>query len=1061
MAPTSGRDDGKRKRRASFDAEDGAVDNGTEHGAAGSAEALSRPSEEQNWSQKKQKKWARLLLRELYDLGYRDAAASLEREAAVQLCSFAMERFQEHVRGQEWDLALQLVVPGDGSDKLRMRSAQATREAALLLLQRKYIDLLLRKEVSAALRTFQEEILPVYAPSEEEVKQLAELLLCKVAEEMAERAQMPWKDEDLRARIECLVSPDEIIPEGVLRVSVCLSAVVMRLRCCCTEILLKHTDDVWELAFSPDGKLLASASRDGSIVLWQLDFDAESLSYGQPPQVSIKARRLPSSVDDLALHHEVLSTFAWIVVCLHGCVSLSSSLCCSLRGFIYQNAAEGTIAYQWGGRRVLDIVVDTHDSEMFVLISSDEIRVYDMAHKSDELFLKTAHPISCLSISSSGKYLLVNLLQQSEILCVEIATGSTVAKYRRLREQRYVLRPCFGGAHDELVVSGSEGNDSVAFADQQQPPKPAQQSSSSDTTARGGEVAMQRNELDAVLTSVGLGTPEIWQKLGQELDGKTQLEKPRVSKKVLVKALRMQTDAMRYMVDEFDRLRAKMADMELESRNTAKHVERVNSRLITVQGHVEDVGTKVHELEVEQSKQSEQLKQIDEVAVQVRANNEELKQVAESVEKASAIQNEFALQTEQQFTLVREDQEVTKQFAMKIEDRLNEEEKELFLDSNHILHDKMSLAMWMEMAEKDNRRKDEALRECTDKMLKQGRNVHDMMLETRRTLDDNTCAVEDVQRLLLNKADRTRVDEIIESKYEEICNQLDKALASVLGEEDEFKRVSQELQQLVTHLGESKADKKDLLEVKEQVLYDSRVRQQVENLRSFIDIKMNRDDVFSALKSKADKDEMLALLKSLSDGMNASIQQAQRSIKEPDSAFLTGKQAGHQHGGGSNSQKRTGVLPSLDREKCLSCNSQLRDASGASGGPITNKNPYQMAPVFGGGFRLGDGSSSLDKSTMRSGGRHRSNSLSNNNPTHASAPYLSPRTQAGLPSPDSNSRGQLSESASEGFLMGVDGHVYQADPDAIAQAQERTRSKLPQALAPRKALPVYEGTDGD
>ncbi|RLN37277.1 hypothetical protein BBJ28_00010305 [Nothophytophthora sp. Chile5] len=94
---------------------------------------------------------------------------------------------------------------------------------------------------------------------------------------------------------------------------------------------------------------------------------------------------------------------------------------------------------------------------MFVLISSNEIRVYDMARKSDELFLKTAHPISCLSISSSGKYLLVNLLQQSEILCVEIATGSTVARYRGLREQRYVLRPCFGGAHDELVMSGSEG----------------------------------------------------------------------------------------------------------------------------------------------------------------------------------------------------------------------------------------------------------------------------------------------------------------------------------------------------------------------------------------------------------------------------------------------------------------------------------------------------------------------------------------------------------------------------------------------------------------------------
>ncbi|RLN50156.1 hypothetical protein BBJ29_005267 [Phytophthora kernoviae] len=507
---------------------------------------------------------------------------------------------------------------------------------------------------------------------------------------------------------------------------------------------------------------------------------------------------------------------------------------------------------------------------------------------------------------------------------------------------------------------------------------------------------MQRNEMDSVLTSVGLGSPEIWQKLGQELEGKTQLEQPRVSKKVLVKALRMQTDAMRYMVDEFDRLRDKMAEMEREARNTAKHVERVNSKLITVQGQVDDTNNKVYELEVQQITHTEQLKQIDEVAIQVRANHDEVQQIAESVEKVNAVHSEFVQQTEQKLTVIREDHEVTKQFAMKIEDRLNEEQKELFLDTDHILHNKLTLAMWMEGVEKDNRRKDEALHDCTDKMIKQGRNVQDMMLETRRTLDDNTCAVEDVQRLLLEKADRTRVDEIIESKYEEICNQLDKALASVLGEEDEFKRASQELQQLVTHLSESKADKKDLLEVKEQVLYDSRVRQQVENLRSFIDLKMNRDDVFSALKTKADKDEILALLKGVSESMNASIQQAQKSLNYPDSAFLTGKQTGHQHGGGTSSQKRTGVLPSLEREKCLSCNSQLRDAASTPNGPITNKNPFQMAPVF---------------------------------------------------------------------LVGVDGHVYQADPEVVAQAQDRTRPspayKLPQAVAPRKALPVVEDAGGD
>ena len=31
-----------------------------------------------------------------------------------------------------------------------------------------------------------------------------------------------------------------------------------------------HNDDVWEIAFSPNGKTLASASWDGTIILWDV-----------------------------------------------------------------------------------------------------------------------------------------------------------------------------------------------------------------------------------------------------------------------------------------------------------------------------------------------------------------------------------------------------------------------------------------------------------------------------------------------------------------------------------------------------------------------------------------------------------------------------------------------------------------------------------------------------------------------------------------------------------------------------------------------------------------------
>lgn len=130
--------------------------------------------------------WTRLVLRELYDLGYDQAAACLEREAAVQLQSPAMQRLQRFVLAQQWDQAIQLLQPADKSDSsdgnnqdmesgdatskagckaasgIRMASRDALREASLLLLKRKYLSLVRNKQVQAALAMFQREIQPAY-----------------------------------------------------------------------------------------------------------------------------------------------------------------------------------------------------------------------------------------------------------------------------------------------------------------------------------------------------------------------------------------------------------------------------------------------------------------------------------------------------------------------------------------------------------------------------------------------------------------------------------------------------------------------------------------------------------------------------------------------------------------------------------------------------------------------------------------------------------------------------------------------------------------------------------
>lgn len=115
------------------------------------------------------------------------------------------------------------------------------------------------------------------------------------------------------------------------------------------------------------------------------------------------------------------------------------------------------MAYQWGGRRILDLAIHPDGKKVFVLISGLELRVYDLETKSDELFFKSDVLISCISLSPLGKYLLVNFIQVEELTCLEIGAELIVAKYSGLKEQRYVTRPCFSGSHSEIIVSGSEG----------------------------------------------------------------------------------------------------------------------------------------------------------------------------------------------------------------------------------------------------------------------------------------------------------------------------------------------------------------------------------------------------------------------------------------------------------------------------------------------------------------------------------------------------------------------------------------------------------------------------
>jgi WD40 repeat protein len=89
------------------------------------------------------------------------------------------------------------------------------------------------------------------------------------------------------------------------------------------------------------------------------------------------------------------------------------------------------------------------------ICADKDIRIYNLEEKSERV-IEEEKPITSLSVSKDGRYLLVNLVSQEIHLWDIAASSKLLFKYRGHRQGRYVIRSCFGGSDHAFIVSGSE-----------------------------------------------------------------------------------------------------------------------------------------------------------------------------------------------------------------------------------------------------------------------------------------------------------------------------------------------------------------------------------------------------------------------------------------------------------------------------------------------------------------------------------------------------------------------------------------------------------------------------
>jgi len=460
------------------------------------------------------REYLRLIEQALSRLGFPEVAAELERRSGVQLHSAAVVEFQQGLLAGRWERSLELL-----PSLIAEASSEARKLVHFLILEQKLLELLEAGETETAMWCLRRELQPL-GVNTAQLHSLSMLLLCPSSEDLKTRAVWagagPASRAGLMDKVQALVPPSVMVPSGRLeelveqalraQVSACLfhnaqqqSLSLLGDYTCGREqlpsetmqVLDEHTDEVWDVGFSHNGRMLASASKDGTAIIWSIGSD-----------------RLVTRMHTLTGHEDALAFLSWSPSDEHllTCSSdrtvrlweVSSGRCLhvfrkhtdqvtaaawmpdgkrivsgGLDKHIFMWDLNGQELHRWNGARVNDLGITKDGRWMVTVCSEKKIRLFNFDEWREDCITET-DSITSLSIADDSRHLLVNLASQEIHLWHLSPTVSgaaaplptaPVVKYRSLpgKMGRYVIRSCFGGANQPFVVSGGEDSQIYIF----------------------------------------------------------------------------------------------------------------------------------------------------------------------------------------------------------------------------------------------------------------------------------------------------------------------------------------------------------------------------------------------------------------------------------------------------------------------------------------------------------------------------------------------------------------------------------------------------------------------
>lgn len=93
---------------------------------------------------------------------------------------------------------------------------------------------------------------------------------------------------------------------------------------------------------------------------------------------------------------------------------------------------------------------------MVTISSEKQITIYNFVTKEEEYSMLLRSKMTCVSISRDSRYILVNMADD-EVQLIDIETAEIVRRFLGQKQENFIIRSCFGGADENLIISGSEG----------------------------------------------------------------------------------------------------------------------------------------------------------------------------------------------------------------------------------------------------------------------------------------------------------------------------------------------------------------------------------------------------------------------------------------------------------------------------------------------------------------------------------------------------------------------------------------------------------------------------